>query len=127
MDWMITSSSLPKHYARLSAAVVLALDRAEQRRALAEAETRYQQLFNRVPVGLFSVTPDGRITDANPAMVGMLGYPDHETLLRVDARKLFANASQRRRWLAAAQRAGVVERFEVELRGDQWKTHLGRD
>jgi len=117
-DYVLKS---PKHYSRLSAAVVLALDRAKQRRVLAEAETRYQQLFNQVPVGLFSVTPDGRITDANPAMVGMLGYPDHETLLRVDARKLFANASQRRRWLAAAQRAGVVERFELELRGDHGK------
>ena len=49
-------------------------------------------------------------------MVEMLGCPDRETLLLVNARKLFANASQRRRWLAVAQRSGVVEQFELELR-----------
>jgi len=112
-DYVLKS---PKHYARLPAAAVMALDRAKQRRALREAETRYQRLFNRVPAGLFCATQDGRITDANPAMVEMLGYPDRETLLSVDARKLFANPSQRRRWLAVAQRFGVVEQFELELR-----------
>jgi PAS domain S-box-containing protein len=112
-DYVLKS---PKHYARLPAAAVMALDRAKQRRALREAETRYQHLFSRVPVGLFRATSNGRITDANPAMVEMLGYPDRETLLPVDARRLFANASQRRRWLAAARRAGVVEQFELELR-----------
>jgi len=112
-DYVLKS---PKHYARLPAAAVMAMDRGKQRRALREAETRYQHLFNRVPVGLFCVTPDGRITDANPAMVEMLGYPDRETLLSVDARKLFANARQRRRWLAAAQRSEVMDQFEVELR-----------
>src|SRR2546426_1512910 len=80
-DYVLKS---PKHYARLPAAAVMALDRAKQRRALREAETRYQHLFNRVPVGLFCATPGGRITDANPAMVEMLGYPDREALLAVD-------------------------------------------
>jgi len=112
-DYVLKS---PKHYARLPAAAVKALDRANQRRKLREVETRYQHLFNRVPVGLFCVTPDGRITDANPAMAEILGYPDRETLLSVDTRKLFANSGQGRRWLAAARRSGVVEQFELELR-----------
>ena len=62
------------------------------------------------------MTPDGRITDANPAMAEILGYPDRETLLSVDTRKLFANSGKGRRWLAAARRSGVVERLELELR-----------
>ena len=112
-DYVLKS---PKHYARLPAAAMMALDRAIQRRALREAETRYQHLFNRLPVGLFCAAPDGRITDANPAMVEMLGYPNRETLLPANARRLFANASQRRRWVAAAQRSGNIEQFELELR-----------
>src|SRR5881392_1463587 len=44
-DYVLKS---PKHYSRLPAAAVMALDRANQRRALREAETRYQRLFNRV-------------------------------------------------------------------------------
>ena len=112
-DYVLKS---PKHYARLPAAAMMALVRAIQRRALREAETRYQHLFNRLPVGLFCAAPDGRITDANPAMVEMLGYPNRETLLPANARRLFANASQRRRWVAAAQRSGNIEQFELELR-----------
>jgi PAS domain S-box-containing protein len=106
----------PNQYARLPAAAVMALDRAKQNRALREAETRYQHLFQRVPVGLFCVQPDGRIIDANPAMVEMLGYPDRDALFRVNARKLFANPAERRRWLAAVRESSVVEHFEVPLR-----------
>src|SRR6185436_8991999 len=112
-DYVLKS---PKHYARLPAAVVKALERAKQRRALLEAESRYQHLFNRVPVGLFRVTPGGRITDANPVMVEMLGYPDRDTLLSVDARKLVVHASQGRQWLRAARQSGVIDQFELELR-----------
>jgi len=112
-DYVLKS---PKHRARLSAAAVLALDRARQRRALREAETRYQHLFSRVPVGLFCVALDGRIIEANPAMIEMLGYPNRQTLFEVDANSLFASPTERRRWLAAVQRSGVVERFELRLR-----------
>src|SRR5256885_6183944 len=112
-DYVLKSS---KHRARLSAAAVLALDRARQRRALREAETLYQHLFSRVPVGLFCVALDGRIIEANPAMIEMLGYPDRRTLFEVDANSLFASPTERRRWLAAVQRSGVVERFELRLR-----------
>jgi len=112
-DYVLKSS---RHHARLAAAAVLALDRARERRALREAQTRHQQLFERVPVGLFCVALDGRITEANPAMVEMLGYPDRQTLLKVDAGDFFADATERRRWLAAVQRSGVVERFELRLR-----------
>src|SRR6266568_5848606 len=106
----------PRHYARLPTAAVLALVRSRQRRALQEAEARYRDLFNRVPAGLFCVALDGRIIDANPAMVGMLGYPDRQALSAVDAKSLCATAHQRREWLTAINRAGVVERFELQLR-----------
>ena len=88
-DYILKS---PRHYARLPTAAVLALDRSRQRRALQEAEARYRDLFNRVPAGLFCVALDGRITDANPAMVGMLGYPDRKALGAVDAKSLCATA-----------------------------------
>ncbi len=112
-DYVLKS---PRHYARLSAAAILALDRARQRRALREAETRYQDLFNRIPVGLFCVAPDGRMIDANPAMVKMLGYRDRQALLGLDPKSLFASVAERGRWLAAVQRSGVVEQFELRLR-----------
>ena len=112
-DYVLKS---PKHYARLAAAAHMALDRAMQRRRLREAESRYRALFSRVPVGLFCAAIDGRIIDANPAMVEMLGYRNRQALLEVNARRLFANARQRREWLRAIHRSSVVERFELQLR-----------
>src|ERR1044071_3773984 len=68
-DYVLKS---PNHYARLASATKLALDRAKQRRALQLAETRYQTLFDDVPVGLFRVAPDGKFVDANTALIEML-------------------------------------------------------
>src|SRR5881409_3912481 len=62
-DYVLKS---PRHYARLASAVHMALERVKQRRRLRDLETRYQTLFNRVPVGLFCVALDGRIMEANP-------------------------------------------------------------
>src|SRR5207302_5861009 len=85
-DYVIKS---PKHYVRLPAAAHLALERTRQRLALREAEGRYQSLFDDVPVGLFRVALDGRIVDANPALMEMLGYPDRQTLRSAKAMVFF--------------------------------------
>ncbi len=44
------------------------------KKALEASEKRYQHLFENVPIGIYRTTPDGRIVDANPALVKMLGY-----------------------------------------------------
>ena len=44
------------------------------KKALEESEERFRQLFENVPIGIYRTTPDGRIVDANPALVSMLGY-----------------------------------------------------
>src|SRR5438445_7497688 len=82
----------PKHYIRLASAVHMALERAKQRKALHEAERRFQSLFDGVPVGLFRFARDGRIVDANPALLEMLAYPSREILIAVKAVNFFADA-----------------------------------
>jgi PAS domain S-box-containing protein len=54
------------------------LERAEQ--ALRESERRYRTLFESIPVGVYRTTPDGRIDDANPALVKMLGFSSFQEL-----------------------------------------------
>src|ERR1051326_6776107 len=106
----------PRHYSRLAAAAHLAVERANQRRRAREATLRYETLFNRVPVGLFCLAPDGRLLDANPAMVEMLGYPDQPALLQVDAGTLVEDPDQRRQWLAGMMGSGGVQHLELQLR-----------
>ena len=80
------------------------------------AEERLQSLFDRVPVGLYRATPDGRLLDANPAYVQILGYPDRESLLATNAEALYVDVEDRRRWRARLERDGIARDFEKQLR-----------
>ncbi len=112
-DYVLKS---PKHFIRLPAAVLSALEKAQQDQARKEAEARYRSLFERVPIGLYRISPAGQILDANPALVQMLGYPDRESLLAVNATDLYVDPEERRRWQALMEREGVVRDFEVSIR-----------
>src|SRR5438105_9122078 len=111
-DYVLKS---PRHFARLASAVHMALERAKQRQALHEAERRYQSLFDDVPVGLFRVALDGRIVDANPALMEMLGYPDRQTLRSAKAMVFFADAEKRRELMTKLKQSGLVRHFEAEF------------
>jgi PAS domain S-box-containing protein len=105
-----------RHYARLPSAVQRARERRTQSRALREAESRYLTLFNAVPIGLCRTTPDGKILDANPAAVQMLGYPDRDSLLEINAADLCANAADSDRWQRLASGDSIVRGFQTQLR-----------
>ncbi len=49
-----------------------------------EMEAFYTELFARLEEGVYLRTPDGRLLDANPAMVSLLGYNSKEELLGVN-------------------------------------------
>jgi PAS domain S-box-containing protein len=80
------------------------------------AEERLQSLFDRVPVGLYRATPDGRLLDANPAYVQILGYPDRESLLATNVEVLYVDVEDRRRWRDRLERDGIARDFEKQLR-----------
>jgi PAS domain S-box-containing protein len=59
------------------------MDITERKRAEAamrESEERYRSLFEQSPLGIYRTTPDGRILDANPALLQMLGYASADEL-----------------------------------------------
>ncbi len=99
----------------LSVAFVEALNRKRAEEALQESEERYRSLFEDIPVGLYRTTPGGRILDANPALAEMLGYPDCDSLLEVNAADVYVNAEDRRRWRTMMEGEGVVQGFEARL------------
>ena len=49
-----------------------------------EAENKFRTLFEKVQEGVFIATPEGRFLDFNDAFMRILGYENHEELLRVD-------------------------------------------
>ena len=82
---------------------------------LRHSERRYRTLFDGVPVGLYRTTADGEFMDANPALVQMLGFPNRETLLRVNTTTLYVDADEHQRWKLLMDNEGVVRDFETRL------------
>lgn len=67
------------------------------------------------PLGIFRSTREGQILDVNPALVRILGFPDKETLLSVNAVDLYVDPEDRARWRRAAERDGAMSRIEARL------------
>ena len=107
---------LKDNLARLPHTVERELREAKLRRAHRQAEASYRSLFERVPVGVFSTTPEGKILEANPAFVQMLGFRDIESLKRTNIEKLWLNPEDRARRNAIIIRDGVARNFESQLR-----------
>ena len=55
-------------------------ERKQAEEALRESEERYRSLFENVPIGVYRTTPDGRVINANPALLKMLGFESLEEL-----------------------------------------------
>jgi two-component system cell cycle sensor histidine kinase/response regulator CckA len=91
-------------------------ERVRAERALKESEERYRSLFEGVPVGLYRTTPEGQILVANLAMVEMLGYPDRESLVAVDAASLYMDPAARGREQTLLEQEGLVRGAEMRLR-----------
>ncbi len=89
----------------LATAARLALEHAQELQARKEAEARYRDLFDAVPVGLYRATSEGRILDVNLTLVRMLGYPGREALLAVNAQDLYTDPDEYRQlWASLGQR-----------------------
>jgi PAS domain S-box-containing protein len=92
-------------------ASVLGRDVTEQR----EKELRFTELFETLQEGVYFSTPDGQLLDANPALVGMLGYEEKKDLLAIEPAALNFDPGKPVLGRAADDRGGVRTR-EVKLR-----------
>lgn len=84
-------------------------------RALRETEDRYRVLFERSRDPMYVSTADGRIVDANDALVRLFGYGRAE-LLDLNTATLYADPADRDRFKELIGRNGWVEDFPVPLR-----------
>lgn len=70
-DYVIKS---PKSYRRLVPAVRSALERVEAQQRATRAELRFRELLNRLNVGVFRLTLNGRLLEGNAAFLRLLGW-----------------------------------------------------
>ncbi|HUK13518.1 MAG TPA: response regulator [Thermoanaerobaculaceae bacterium] len=111
-DYVLKS---PKHALRLPAALRGALARRAAQRKAAAAELRLHQLLDRLDVGVFRATLDGKVLDSNRAFRDLLGVSE-EQLAAVSLPGFYADPAERERLLASLRSERAVHDFHVELR-----------
>lgn len=88
---------------------------------LRESESRYRSMVDRALYGIYCCNESGRILDANPAMVRMLGYADRQELLDLmSVQQIYCDPADHRALMEKLRERGSVEGLEV-----QWKKRDG--
>ncbi|BAY17656.1 PAS/PAC sensor hybrid histidine kinase [Anabaenopsis circularis NIES-21] len=107
-DYVIKS---PSHYMRLPVAVRLALKQATTQNQITGLETRFQTLLNQLKVGVYRITADGIVLDANAAFLQLLGLDSlTEIPLNQTWESYFASKDDARLWQQLRTDAGMRER-----------------
>src|SRR5438128_8549232 len=84
--------------------------------AAVRAQRAYRALVERVPVGIYSVTPDGNFLLGNPALRAMLGYSSEEELAYGNLDRDHANRQQRIVFKRILEERGEIRAFESTWR-----------
>ncbi|MBZ5525071.1 MAG: response regulator, partial [Acidobacteriia bacterium] len=96
-------------------------DLRETNRQLSESESRYRTLVDRALYGIYRCNENGRILDANPAMVKMLGYASRQQLLELaSVEQVYCDPKDYQTLMEKLREQGSVEGVEV-----QWRTRDG--
>ena len=91
-----------------------------------ESEKRFQDLLERLPVGVYRTTPDGKIIQANKALAKMLGYEKPEDLKNINVKDLYVRKEDRTEHLKKLDLRGTFF-TEFELRRKDGQPIWGRD
>jgi len=89
----------------------------ESHQQLSTSEGRYRNMVDRSAYGIYRCSSEGKILDANPAMVRMLGYEDLGELRELPSiGQFYCDPADYQTLLERLQEKGSVEGFEVQFR-----------
>jgi PAS domain S-box-containing protein len=101
---------------RLIGAVSDVTAQRELEEELARSQVRYKELYETIPVGIYTRRWDGVGIGCNPAAVEMFGFPDAETFLAHPPDGYYLNPEDRVDFLETLERDGVLREYDVLLK-----------
>lgn len=101
---------------RLQVAVQTAMRRADTQRRVTRTERRLGNLLTRLNVGVFRSSASGRILEANPAFLALLGFATLEEAQTWGMDKLYVRPGERSQLLQRMKDHGTVKEAEVQFR-----------
>jgi PAS domain S-box-containing protein len=90
-------------------------ERKQAEEAREESERQYRSLFEDSIDGVYSVTRDGIVTDANASYCQLFGYP-REEMIGKDIRELYLDPADRPKFQKAIEQKGFVKDYEIRFR-----------
>ncbi len=102
-------------------------ERKQAEAALVQSEQAYRTLFENMPIGLYRTSVDGKILDANPALIKMFGYPDLATLLAKQAADFYADPASNVKFKDEILKNDMLSAFEAEFRRYDQTTFWAED
>ena len=94
---------------------------------LERARSRFESVYNGVPVGLYRTSLDGVIVDCNNVLARLLGFENPTEAVGRTAIEFYADPTERDRLISSLESDRVMEGVEVELRTVDGKPIWARD
>ena len=93
------------------------LERLLNENALRESEKKYRDLFERVPIGLYQITLDGKIISANQGCLDLSRCPasEREAWFKQDTTKFYVHPEDSVRLREMILKQGYVNNFEAQF------------
>jgi diguanylate cyclase (GGDEF)-like protein/PAS domain S-box-containing protein len=83
---------------------------------ISESEEKYRELVTNIKIGIFRATPEGKILEANPAVVEMFGYTNAAKFLNVNKTDLYNNPEDYSHFIDELEEKGVVKNEDFTLK-----------
>ncbi|BAZ39204.1 PAS/PAC sensor hybrid histidine kinase [Calothrix sp. NIES-4101] len=103
------------HYIRLVTAVKHALERLDYQRKSASLEIRLHSLLNRLNVGIFRSTLEGKLLEANATFLKLLGAENISQVQFLNLHEIFFTPQERRQLLQELREQGQVSGKEIKF------------
>lgn len=90
-------------------------ERKQLERQLQQSEEKFREMIDRALVGIFRTTLDGRIVEANPAVLNLLRFDSVERANQVGLLNMYVDTAERQRLLEMVGQGPVIG-FETRFR-----------